>query len=69
MTLTWIILLPFLGSLCAALLPRNAWNAEAWLAVAVSLGSLTLVGFLYPRSSTARSPAPTSHGCRSSGLG
>jgi multicomponent K+:H+ antiporter subunit A len=48
MALTWIILLPFLGSVCAALLPRNAWNAEAWLAVAVSLGSLTLVGFLYP---------------------
>jgi len=48
-TLTWIILLPFLGSLCAAFLPRNAWNAEAWLAAAVSLGSLTLVAMRYPQ--------------------
>ena len=35
MTLILIVLLPFLGSLCAACLPANARNAEAWLAGAV----------------------------------
>lgn len=47
MTLTCILLLPFVGSLCAALLPRNARNVEAWLAVAVSLVSLTLTAMLH----------------------
>jgi multicomponent K+:H+ antiporter subunit A len=49
MTLGWIILLPFLGSICAALLPSNARNVEAWLAGAVSLASVILIASLYPQ--------------------
>jgi multicomponent K+:H+ antiporter subunit A len=49
MTLTWILLLPFLGSICAALLPSNARNIEAWLAGAVSVASAVLVAMLYPQ--------------------
>ncbi len=40
--LTLIILLPFVGSLCAAFLPSNARNAEAWLAGLVALGCAAL---------------------------
>ena len=49
MSLILIVLLPFLGSLCAALLPANARNAEAWLAGIVALTATTLVGSLYPQ--------------------
>lgn len=44
MSLFLILVLPFLGSLCAALLPTNARNAEAWLAgiVAASVSALIL---------------------------
>lgn len=48
MTLLLILLLPFAGSLCAAFLPSNARNAEAWLAGAVALASATLVAIQYP---------------------
>ena len=37
MLLTSIVLLPFIGSVCAGLLPANARNAEAWLAGAVAV--------------------------------
>ena len=37
MVLFLILFLPFLGSLCAAFLPSNARNAEAWLAGSVAL--------------------------------
>ncbi len=49
MALTLIVLLPFLGSLCAAFLPSNARNAEAWLAGVASLAAATLVLGLYPQ--------------------
>src|SRR5690606_2531355 len=49
MSLIFILALPFLGSLCAALLPTNARNAEAWLAGAVALTSFVLVASLYPQ--------------------
>ncbi len=49
MTLLLIILLPFLGSLCAAFLRPNARNAEAWLAGLVSLAATVLVASLYPQ--------------------
>ncbi len=49
MSLLLIILLPFLGSLCAAFLPSNARNAEAWLAGVVSLAATALVVSLYPQ--------------------
>ncbi len=45
--LALIILLPFVGSLCAAFLPSNARNAEAWLAglVALACAALTLAQY------------------------
>jgi len=49
MSLVWVLLLPFLGSICAALLPSNARNIEAWLAGAVSVASAVLVATLYPQ--------------------
>jgi multicomponent K+:H+ antiporter subunit A len=48
MLLTLIVLLPFLGSLCAALLPANARNAEAWLAGVVAGTCAVLAGLQYP---------------------
>ncbi|AHV94322.1 monovalent cation/H+ antiporter subunit A [Bordetella holmesii] len=49
MSLLLILALPFAGSLCAALLPANARNAEAWLAGLVALATTLLVASLYPQ--------------------
>ncbi|HMN45423.1 MAG TPA: monovalent cation/H+ antiporter subunit A [Povalibacter sp.] len=49
MQLTLIVLLPFLGALCAAFLPSNARNAEAWLAGAVSITCFGLAISLFPQ--------------------
>jgi multicomponent K+:H+ antiporter subunit A len=49
MRLTLILLLPFLGSLCAAFMPSNARNREAWFSGAVALGACLLVVSLYPQ--------------------
>ena len=49
MFLIAVLVLPFLGSFAAALLPANARNAEAWLAGAVALGALVLVAANYPQ--------------------
>jgi len=49
MALGLIILLPFLGSLCAAFFPSHARNTAAWLASLVALTSVLLAGGLYPR--------------------
>ncbi len=49
MSLVWIIILPFAGSLCAALLPSHARRAEAWLAASVALGCAALVAAMYPQ--------------------
>ncbi len=49
MLLTLIVLLPFLGSLCAAFLPSNARNAEAWLAGMVAAACCAMVVSLYPQ--------------------
>jgi len=48
MSLLLIILLPFIGSLCAAVLPANARNAEAWLAGAIALTVAVLTALQYP---------------------
>jgi len=48
MSLAWIVILPFVGSLCAAFLPSNARNAEAWLAGLVALACIFLAGQHYP---------------------
>ncbi|WP_026637923.1 monovalent cation/H+ antiporter subunit A [Bordetella petrii] len=48
MSLILILALPFIGSLCAALLPSNARNAEAWLAGLIALACTLLVAFQYP---------------------
>jgi len=49
MSLILILALPFAGSLCAALLPSNARNAEAWLAGLTALACVVLVAGLYPQ--------------------
>ena len=49
MSLILILALPFAGSLCAALLPSNARNAEAWLAGVLALACFVLVASLYPQ--------------------
>jgi len=48
MALIAIVLLPFLGSLCASLLPTHARNSAGWLAGAIALAGASLVGSLYP---------------------
>ncbi|WP_154715896.1 monovalent cation/H+ antiporter subunit A [Sterolibacterium denitrificans] len=53
MELLLILSLPFLGSLCAAFLPANARNAEAWLAGAVALAITLVIIDLYPQVSAA----------------
>ena len=49
MRLVLIVLLPFLGSLCAAFLPSNARNAEAWLSGLVTVICFALMVSLYPQ--------------------
>ena len=49
MQLPLVLLLPFIGSLLAALLPSNARNSEAWLAAAIALAGAVLTGSLYPQ--------------------
>ncbi len=48
MTLVWLILLPFIGSALAGLLPANARNAEAWLSGIVQLVGVILTLLLFP---------------------
>ncbi|MGW9063074.1 monovalent cation/H+ antiporter subunit A [Achromobacter animicus] len=48
MSLILILALPFAGSLCAALLPSNARNAEAWLAGLIAFACVVLIATLYP---------------------
>jgi multicomponent K+:H+ antiporter subunit A len=45
--LALIVLLPFVGSICAAFLPANARNIEAWLAGAVAAACTALVAVQY----------------------
>ncbi len=45
----WLLLLPFIGSLLATLLPADARNGESWLAGLLSLGGLLLTLSLYPQ--------------------
>ncbi len=47
MTLSALIIAPFIGSLVAACLPANARNREAWLAGAIALAGLLLTGWLF----------------------
>ncbi|SEO60988.1 monovalent cation/H+ antiporter subunit A [Nitrosovibrio sp. Nv6] len=42
MSLVWIVVLPFAGSLCAAFVPSHARNAAAWLAGAVAAACVIL---------------------------
>ena len=48
MTLLLIILIPWIGSVCAAFMPTNARNAEAWLAGFVALAATVLLAWHYP---------------------
>ncbi|HET7062420.1 MAG TPA: monovalent cation/H+ antiporter subunit A [Nitrosospira sp.] len=47
MSLIWIVILPFAGSLCAAFLPSHARNAAAWLAETVAVVCIVLIFRLY----------------------
>ena len=49
MTLAWIIILPIVGCLLAAVMPHGSRNAEAWLSGAVALGCCALTASLYPQ--------------------
>ncbi len=46
--LLYLILLPFMGSILAALLPANARNTEAWLSGGVTITAFIIVILLYP---------------------
>ncbi|MFC5387133.1 monovalent cation/H+ antiporter subunit A [Aquamicrobium segne] len=47
-SLIWMIVLPFVASIVAVLMPANARNAEAWLSGGVMLVILILVMLAYP---------------------
>lgn len=49
MTFAFLIALPFLGSVVAALLPPNARNAESTLAGALAVGATVWVATLFPQ--------------------
>jgi len=51
MLLHSIVLMPFIGSLLAALMPANARNREAWLAAAVAVYGIACGVLLYPAAS------------------
>lgn len=53
MNLLWLILLPFIGSVLAALLPANARNAAAWLAGAIALAGVGLTLLMFPEIQAA----------------
>ncbi len=47
MLVALVVLLPLIGSVCAALMPANARNAEAWLSGSVALACTVLVAIQY----------------------
>ena len=49
MSLAWIVLLPFAGSICVAFMPSHARNTAGWLAGAVALVCTVLTFQLYPQ--------------------
>ena len=49
MLLASLILVPFLGSILAALMPQDARNRESWLAIAVAVCCLLIALALFPR--------------------
>jgi NADH:ubiquinone oxidoreductase subunit 5 (subunit L)/multisubunit Na+/H+ antiporter MnhA subunit len=58
-----LILLPFMGSALAAMLPRNARNGEAWLSGGVTVAAFAIGASMFPRVSWC---GTMSNGCRSS---
>jgi multicomponent K+:H+ antiporter subunit A len=51
MLLASLVLLPFIGSIVAALMPQDARNRESWLAIAVTVCGLTIALALLPEVS------------------
>ncbi|MBP7640404.1 MAG: monovalent cation/H+ antiporter subunit A, partial [Thauera sp.] len=49
MLLASLVLLPFLGSVLAALMPQDARNRESWLAIGVAVGGLAIAAALFPQ--------------------
>ncbi|SFW13877.1 monovalent cation/H+ antiporter subunit A [Nitrosovibrio sp. Nv17] len=52
MSLVWIVILPFAGSLCAAFVSSRARNTEAWLAGMVTLACVVMALRCYPLVAT-----------------
>jgi multicomponent K+:H+ antiporter subunit A len=69
MALSLIVLLPFLGSLCAAFLPSNARNAAVWLSGLITVSCLVLVCLLYPQIGAGEVVRATSTWVPEIGLG
>ncbi|MCB8745358.1 monovalent cation/H+ antiporter subunit A [Rhodoferax sp. U2-2l] len=49
MLLSSLVLVPFIGSLLAALMPQDARNRESWLAIGVTVCGLVIGGLLLPQ--------------------
>lgn len=49
MLLSALVLVPFIGSLLAALMPQDARNRESWLAIGVTVCGLVIGGLLLPQ--------------------
>ena len=49
MLLPTLVLLPFIGSLLASLMPQDARNRESWLAIGVAVCGLVIGGLLFPQ--------------------
>ena len=50
MLLLFLILVPFIGSVIAALMPANARNRESWLAGGVAMFGLLVTLYLYAQT-------------------
>lgn len=63
MPLIALILLPFIGSLMAAVLPANARNTESTLAGLIALVCLVQAALFFPEQPTAACCARRFRGC------
>ncbi len=52
--LSALVLIPFIGSLLAALMPQDARNRESWLAIGVTLCGLVIGGMLFTPISSGK---------------
>src|SRR5262245_8950139 len=69
MALTLIVLLPFLGSVCAAFLPSHARNTAVWLSGLVTVACVLLIVSLFPQVGAGEVVRATSSWVPEAGLG